>query len=157
MAMMSDGIKGERLARIKLRKHGATCCMQPDLCAKENGVWIIVEAKYKKMYKIKKDGYDFIGTGLSTKQISARLQWFHDTGIRCKLISFNKLSDKENFLNGTNAVECFEGWLDELEASGDYVERPIPNSSEIVHIYNQDVMNKSTLLYMDQELIHMSK
>lgn len=157
MAMTLQGIKGERLAAQLFRRRGFKC-FQPDLMCKDErtGNWIVIEAKVKeKLWEDKRRPDDWYGTGLDVFQVPIRLSFQKDTGIRCKLVTFDSSTDYQKFTHGGREVEVLEGWLDELEASGDWTitkgEGTRNGKQKEVKIYNADLMTRCKMLYNPKE------
>ena len=152
MAMTADGIKGERLGFLFQKRRGMKC-LQPDLICKDyrNGSWFVVECKYKNRWKGKRDGIDWVGTGLDIKQVESRLLLQAETGMRCLLLTFDKESDHEAFIS-SREVTCYWAWLDELEASGDSFVCKGEGKGKFTKIYNIELMNQDTLVYNPSKL-----
>lgn len=145
MAMQQDGIKGERLACMLSRARHQKA-FQPDLIVWDTRInqYILIEAKYKKLWKTKSG---FIGTGLDMRQIPIRMEFYKNTGIRTKLITFDKESDVTSIQPNCYEIIAYEAWLDELEASGDYIDTHGDSEYKKVRIYNTSLMTKTSLLY----------
>lgn len=98
MGITEEGIKAERwfLETAML----SVPVFQPDAITFEKGKYIINEVKHQSHYKTP----PFDGHGLPPNQVSARMEFYFTTGIRCRLIVLEK---------DTNIV--YYQWIDILE------------------------------------------
>lgn len=154
MGITIQGIKGEKLGFKYMHQQGYKC-LQPDLMCKDGrtGSWLIVECKNKNLWSTFKNGRLWCGTGLDKNQLYSRMMLYRDTGIRCKLLTFDSASDKRAFENGSRVVECYCAWLDELEAANDYVDTHGKGKGKYVRMYNIQLMNKSKLIYIPEKVV----
>lgn len=100
MSIQEQGIKGEKLARLFLKKLGFNNLMQLDWVGKKNGKHYQFEVKCKEYFKSGGD-CKFDGHGLNKYQANARINFYNKTGIRCGFIVFD---------NG----KAYYQWLDVL-------------------------------------------
>lgn len=87
MSIKESGRKGEEIARDFIKKYiQPSELLQADWLYKLFGEWVVVEVKYKTN---KYSDTTFIGHGLNTYQINARLKFQSDTNIRCLLLCYD--------------------------------------------------------------------
>lgn len=154
MAMTFEGIMGEQLG-LKFMKRKGYECFQPDMMCKDgrSDKWICLECKYKELWHTDKNDHVWWGTGLDVKQIASRMRFQQDTGIRTMLLTFDSKSDLRRFEQSRKdridrQVDCYWAWLDELEAAGDAETLKGKGNGKVVRIYNLELMNYGSLLYI---------
>lgn len=84
MSIMEAGIKGEKLARLFIKKCKFNNLMQLDWVALKDGKYFQFEIKCKEHFK----SPPFDGHGLNKYQCERRLEFQKSTGIRCGFIVF---------------------------------------------------------------------
>lgn len=100
MNIVEIGREGENLARDFIKKLGCDEIFQADWMIKVDGKWCVIEVKNQERFKAP----TFDGHGLPVWQVKARMKFYSETGIRCKLLVFDR--DEKNI---------YEQWLDILE------------------------------------------
>lgn len=100
MSINELGRKGEELARLFLKDKGFAL-FQADWIGKKDGNYTVFEVKHKERFL----SPPFDGHGLDVRQVTARLQFYKETGIRCCFVVFEPDSN-----------EVLTQWLDVLEA-----------------------------------------
>lgn len=100
MGIQAVGIEAEQWALEMFRKKGIKV-FQPDGISLENGAYVLNEVKHQEQY----NAPPFDGHGLPLWQVKARMDFYNQTGIRCRLIVKEK--DKDI---------VYWQWLDDLEA-----------------------------------------
>jgi len=86
MSIQEQGIKGEKLARLFIKRMKFNNLMQLDWVAERDGKYFQFEIKCKEHFKAP----PFDGHGLNKYQYERRLKFFKATGIRCGFIIFDK-------------------------------------------------------------------
>jgi len=99
MSITEIGREAEIKARVLLKKKGYEI-FQSDWLGKKNGSWVNFEVKEKEMFK----SPPFDGHGMDLYQVSKRMQFERETGIKCLFIVFDKDNGK-----------IFHQWLSHLE------------------------------------------
>lgn len=105
-----DDSEAKRKAMELLRERGFQFVQQPDLLAKKDGTWIIVEVKDKEIFE-PGPNFPHYGVGLDHSQLYLRMQPKEDLGLRTYLLYFVK---------GTGDI--YGEYLDELERKGGYLD-----------------------------------
>lgn len=118
MGVQLEGIEAEQWLLKKMCENDIDC-FQPDALSKENGRYVLNEIKNQEYY----EAPPFDGHGLPKWQIKARLSFFNQTNIRCRLIIKEK---------GEKVV--YWQWLDELEM-GDYYDTKGDKPRRVYPIY----------------------
>lgn len=121
MSINDIGKVGEKLARDVLKEwFRVDRIFQADWMIKKDGKWYVVEVKHKEMFKPP----PFYGHGLDIRQVKARMEFWHDTDIRCLFLVID--------LDGT----VYWQWLDVLE------DTPHIDTRNKVRVYNIDYFKK---------------
>lgn len=106
MSITQIGIDGEKMARLFIKEnYSYDTLFQADWLLKIDGSWVVIEVKRKAPFAPP----PFWGTGLNISQVKSRLEFYHDTGIRCLLLYFN-----------TKDGKVYTNWLDVLEEGQKY-------------------------------------
>ena len=106
MSITNDGITGEQLARIILKKHHFNLFGGDWIIKSKTGNYYLVEVKHKEMFKAP----PFDGQGLDLRQILARKEFQEKTGIRTVFLVIDKVTKKTywNFLDTLFAGKQFQ-------------------------------------------------
>lgn len=105
MSITEQGIEGEKLARLFIKKVGFNHLMQLDWVAERNGKYFQFEIKCKELFQPP----PFLGHGLNKYQAERRMAFQQKTGIRCGFIVFD-IDPHTKQQNG----KVYYQWLDEL-------------------------------------------
>lgn len=144
MSTTVKGLKGEQLSRSHLEHRGYGWCQLDGIAFDETaGIWFCNEAKFKKIWSTHRNGITWYGTGLNQSQRLLRKKLYEQTGIRCLFTCYDSESIRPcgNSIH-TSLATYYEGWLDELDASGEYVDINHPKTGTPIRIYSLDVLYK---------------
>lgn len=122
MATNPKGYIGEWLSEQYIHNIGHRCLQLDWLSwSEEDQQYVAYEAKNKKLWTATlPSGASFQGVGIPIHQVEARLLLQKRTGIRTKVIHTN-ITIADTFGKKFVPVTFNYAWLDELDASGDYV------------------------------------
>lgn len=106
MSIQEEGRKGERLAlKILTGIFSVDFIFQADWNFKKADTWYVAEVKHVGLYTPP----PYVGTGLKIRQAKARMKYFRETGVRCLLLTIEKLKEDK-------VGDIYWEWLDILEA-----------------------------------------
>jgi len=113
MSITEDGISGEKIARLILKKHHFYLFGGDWIIQSKIGNYYLVEVKHKEMFSKMWNGKQtapFDGQGLDLKQILARQEFQTKTGIRTVFLVIDKITKKVywNFLDTLYTGEKFQ-------------------------------------------------
>jgi len=122
MSITIQGINGEQMARLVIKKWGIDELFQLDWMAKYKDKYICFEIKHKEWFTPP----PCRGQGLDVRQVKARIKLYKETGIRCLFMVFPIPEDGYAYCQ----------WLDILESGNPFTTR------NRIRIYDMSLFQK---------------